>query len=175
MSTQHPSPLLALPLLGSAVGVPQTLAHCSTVRPGTAVPGEGTQRPCPSPCWTVHPLCCSQAGNTLCSSLFPPNRAPGDRVHLVSLSDRFCPTRAPDSCLLSFVVHAPRGLQAPSAWPPCPLVCPSSLLLCLQQFLPPQRRADGIFAGAESRPLGLKPQLCVVSCDWLCVIGISIS
>ena len=59
-STQHPSPLPALPPLGLAVGVAQTLAHCSTVRPGTVVPGEGTRRPCPSPCWTVHPLCCSQ-------------------------------------------------------------------------------------------------------------------
>ena len=61
-SCEHPAPLpsAALPPLGLAVGVAQTLAYCSTVRPGTAVPGEGTRRPCPSPCWTVHPLCCSQ-------------------------------------------------------------------------------------------------------------------
>ena len=61
-SCEHPAPLpsAALPPLGLAVGVAQTLAYCSTVRPGTAVPGEGTRRPCPLPCWTVHPLCCSQ-------------------------------------------------------------------------------------------------------------------
>lgn len=72
-STQHPSLLLALLLLGLAVGVAQTLAHCSTVRPGTAVPGERTwggsaHRPAGRCILCAAP----KAGNTLCSSLFPP-------------------------------------------------------------------------------------------------------
>ena len=71
-STQHPSLLSALLLLGLAVGVAQALARCSTVRPGTAVPegtwGGSANRPAGRCILCAAP----KDGNTLCSSLFSP-------------------------------------------------------------------------------------------------------